>query len=531
MSNTTYSSNALDTYSRLVLSTSHLSHFYYFWTTSWWSSAITVTIVVSALLYVEILLLRLTLLVVITTVTLLFSSLLSYWLLNGSESFSGDKTMHYNFLLLNPINQYHPNMFLFLISFVYVLSGLLLSGGLSHSSRYANSFKTSMVRRTSLKFTLVSCFTAFLGSWWAFQEGSWGGWWNWDLSEYFSLIIVFFYTTVIHNKLCRVNQLSFYSRLTCFLILVIVLHLFVQYNLTNTSHAFGQDFTRGSILNRKQQLILVAIPNSLLTLFCIWRIMPITQNFKLSTRWLSGTYYGNLLGYPIWVYLFTLTLLYATLRAFTKSTSTLMSLGGFSIFFYTFTWRVQVIALTILLILLSWGWGITRGLMYSLYIHSPVTIVLLVLGNSYQTRWKVILHVVLLTTVILTPLYTTLIILVQGLLILPGNHLNFSLEVDYWASSGITLGTNFIELQANFMRLSHLNYVSSPFMESTTGSVSNYSYYLASSYPEQRLCLNGLYSLWFVYELELAAPILAAAVSILVVSLLNYLSGKTRVTI
>lgn len=441
--------------------------------------------------------------------------------------------MHYNFLLLNPINQYHPNMFLFLVSLVYVLAGLLLSGGLSHSLRYTTPLKSSMVRRTSLKFTLIGCFTAFLGSWWAFQEGSWGGWWNWDLSEYFSLIIVFFYTTIIHNKLCRVNQLTFYSRLTSFLVLTVVLHFFVQYNLTNTSHAFGQDFTRGSILNRKQQLILVSIPNLLLIVFCAYRTVLISWSFKLSIRrWLLGNkHYDNLRGYTIWVYLFTFVLLYATVRAFTKSTNVFMSLGGFSVFFYTFTWRVQVIALTILLILLSWGWGITRGLMYFLYIHSPITIVLLVLGNSYQTRWKVILHIILLTTVVLTPLYTMLIILVQGLLILPGNHLNFSLEVDYWTSSGITLGANFIEFQANFMRLSHLNYVSSPFMESTTGSVSNYSYYLASSYPEQRLCLHGLYSLWFVYELELTAPILAAAVSALLLSLLNYLSGKTKITL
>ena len=389
---------------------------------------------------------------------------------------------------------------------------------------------SSLIRRMSLKLTSVSLFTAFLGAWWAFQEGSWGGWWNWDISEYFSLIILFFYTAILHSRRNNSNRVGCHLQLTLFLFTVLLLNIFVQYNLSNTSHSFGEDFTRGSILSRKQQLLCLSFISLLLMSVPIRRANRAWKSFKVVPIWFNNLHSQSLFGYSLWSQLFTLTLLYSTVRAFTKSTSTLMNMGGLSVFLYTFPWRIQVVTLASLLILLSWGWGISRGLLYVLCTHLPISTILLVMGNSHQTRWKIFLHVVLLTAFVLTPFYTPFVVLMQGVVSVPSNHLNFSLEIDYWVSSGLIFGTNFTELQTNFLRVASFTYVSTPFNESTTGETAPYLYYFAASYPEQRLCLHGLYTLWFVYELEVAAPLLAAAVSVTLLGLLHHLLGGIKIT-
>ena len=44
-----------------------------------------------------------------------------------------------------------------------------------------------------------------MGGLWAYQEGSWGGWWDWDISEVFGLFIYLVFSTLqpYPQKHCR----------------------------------------------------------------------------------------------------------------------------------------------------------------------------------------------------------------------------------------------------------------------------------------------------------------------------------------
>jgi hypothetical protein len=88
--------------------------------------------------------------------------------------------------------------------------------------------------------TYVSLLSLFLGSWWAEQEGTWGGWWAWDPSEVFGLAILLSYLIPIH-----LFSLSYYAGiifnfLLCFCLIFI--YYIIQYNFTLTSHNFGNSF-------------------------------------------------------------------------------------------------------------------------------------------------------------------------------------------------------------------------------------------------------------------------------------------------
>jgi cytochrome c biogenesis factor len=71
----------------------------------------------------------------------------------------------------------------------------------------------------SIKFYIILIIiTLFMGSWWALQEGSWGGWWNWDPSEVFGLLFLLAYLYLIHNfnKSIHIIDLYFFSKILFF---------------------------------------------------------------------------------------------------------------------------------------------------------------------------------------------------------------------------------------------------------------------------------------------------------------------------
>jgi len=98
---------------------------------------------------------------------------------------------------------------------------------------FTHFFKTTM-------FYLISCITAlYLGSWWALQEGSWGGWWNWDSSEVFGVIIFFKLITIYHFYYFshRTELTVLYIQSSCFIIFIF--YLFMQLNFGLISHNFS----------------------------------------------------------------------------------------------------------------------------------------------------------------------------------------------------------------------------------------------------------------------------------------------------
>jgi len=105
-----------------------------------------------------------------------------------------------NLLLTNSLNKYHPGLF-----FLSVL-GLFTA----INSQFFNFYQTrtfcfnyaALLLPTSVTyFTLLNIIALVLGSWWAFQEGTWGGWWNWDASEVLGLLVGVFGVLMLHQSL------------------------------------------------------------------------------------------------------------------------------------------------------------------------------------------------------------------------------------------------------------------------------------------------------------------------------------------
>jgi hypothetical protein len=141
----------------------------------------------------------------------------------------------YNNLLNNPLNKYHP-MFFF-SSYIYFISIF----------RYTNIFLTMrnlFFLKNKTLYTQINIYwlvilnSLYLGSWWAIQEGSWGGWWNWDASEVFGLIILTFMLVLVH-KLPTPNQFIYNFNIFIYLIITIFVYLSLQMSYTLTSHNFG----------------------------------------------------------------------------------------------------------------------------------------------------------------------------------------------------------------------------------------------------------------------------------------------------
>jgi hypothetical protein len=143
-------------------------------------------------------------------------------------------TTFFNVLLNNQLNKIHPPIYHSL--FIFFISYLFKNYYLFNKN---NVFKHIEINYFILKMII---FTISLGSWWAFQEGNWGGWWNWDPSEFLSLFIIFSILTLLHKKTILSSFLYIYLRLLFILVINLLNFLILQLNFSITSHNFGNSF-------------------------------------------------------------------------------------------------------------------------------------------------------------------------------------------------------------------------------------------------------------------------------------------------
>lgn len=146
-----------------------------------------------------------------------------------------------NLLLTNVLNKWHPWIFyistlwiwifiLFFLAALFLYSPVFVN---YHVYKYYNLFAVYII------FLLV---TLFLGAWWASQEGTWGGWWNWDPSEFFGLNFLLLYLFGLHFTF----KYSFIFPWVFFFLLgnfFLVFNFFItQLEFAGTLHSFGIKF-------------------------------------------------------------------------------------------------------------------------------------------------------------------------------------------------------------------------------------------------------------------------------------------------
>ena len=114
-----------------------------------------------------------------------------------------------------------------------------------------------------------------LGSWWAYYELGWGGWWFWDPVENASLMPWLVATALIHSLMVTEKRGSFKAWTVLLAIAAFSLSLLgtflVRSGVLTSVHAFASDPSRGVFV----LLFLAVVVGSSLTLFA-WRAPQVT---------------------------------------------------------------------------------------------------------------------------------------------------------------------------------------------------------------------------------------------------------------
>lgn len=167
---------------------------------------------------------------------------IEYYVLNSYLFLFKNTPNFFNNLLYNPLNKYHPILFfssyIFLyntVSYANFFSNHRTLNSLDRIGRYMyiyTSFKNNI-------YWIVILFSLYLGSWWAIQEGSWGGWWNWDASEVFGLLILTILLIILHNNTNYTPYITQLYTLLLSSLYILFIYLILQLSYTLVSHNFG----------------------------------------------------------------------------------------------------------------------------------------------------------------------------------------------------------------------------------------------------------------------------------------------------
>jgi len=146
-----------------------------------------------------------------------------------------------NLLLTNNLNKYHPFIFYFSV-FLLAPSILWLSNLHRSTNLFLGSFSLFLTSGVVIKVVCWNSFALFLGSWWAVQEGTWGGWWNWDASEVLGLLVSLIGVQVFHTRSRWDSVMSLLERSLHLTGAFIFSYFFIQLNFDLVSHNFGSKF-------------------------------------------------------------------------------------------------------------------------------------------------------------------------------------------------------------------------------------------------------------------------------------------------
>jgi cytochrome c-type biogenesis protein CcmF len=183
-----------------------------------------------------------------------------------------------NPLLQDPGLVFHPPMLYmgyvgFSVAFAFAIASLL-SGRLDAAwARWSRPWTTAAWVFLTLGIAL--------GSWWAYYELGWGGWWFWDPVENASFVPWLVGTALLHSLAVTEKRGGFKSWTVLLAITAFSLSLLgtflVRSGVLTSVHAFATDPTRGVFI----LIFLVLVVGSSLTLYA-WRAPKSTLGGKFS---------------------------------------------------------------------------------------------------------------------------------------------------------------------------------------------------------------------------------------------------------
>ncbi|HSW94157.1 MAG TPA: heme lyase CcmF/NrfE family subunit [Gammaproteobacteria bacterium] len=152
-------------------------------------------------------------------------------------------------ILQDPGLIFHPPMLYlgyvgFAIGFAFAISALIEG---KFSAEWARACRPWIV----LPWSFLSC-GIVLGSWWAYRELGWGGWWFWDPVENASLLPWLSATALLHSLVVSEKRQSFKGWTLLLAIITFTLSLLgtflVRSGVLVSVHAFANDPARGLFL-------------------------------------------------------------------------------------------------------------------------------------------------------------------------------------------------------------------------------------------------------------------------------------------
>lgn len=187
----------------------------------------------------------------------------------------------FNPLLQDPGMAVHPPLLFmgyvgFGVPFVLSILSLLKPGKIS---------PTSLKRWALIPWGFLTLGIT-VGSFWAYYELGWGGWWFWDPVENASLLPWLSGTVLLHSSYLAIKSPTFYRfhhfmGLLTFLLCVFGF-LLIRAGILTSVHTFAVDASRGILLS----FIFMSL---LIFTLIVWFKSPILDNKEMRFSWLSKT--------------------------------------------------------------------------------------------------------------------------------------------------------------------------------------------------------------------------------------------------
>ena len=230
-----------DWVSRIDINDSFINSFNFFWTTFLYLPSFFFLILLINVLSINFKSIRSLSMYLVTLYGFYNIEIFDFLILNLSLEINNLNITSVNLLLTNNLNKYHPLIFytsvILLLNLLYQ-NYIIWFTPLLFTKTYISNYTYSNMNSV----TVINLLALFLGSWWALQEGTWGGWWNWDPSEVLGLLFTFTGLLYIHSQITYLTtQLNLY-RLMYIVILIVFSYIFIQLNFDLVSHNFGSKF-------------------------------------------------------------------------------------------------------------------------------------------------------------------------------------------------------------------------------------------------------------------------------------------------
>ncbi|RYU67009.1 heme lyase CcmF/NrfE family subunit [Aliivibrio finisterrensis] len=255
---------------------------------------------------------------------------------------------------LNPMLQdigliFHPPLLYlgyvgFAATFSFALAALMMKEVPSAWVGYARNW-------TLLAWALLTAGIS-LGSWWAYYELGWGGWWFWDPVENASLLPWLTATALLHTLIASHKQQQLLKTSVVLALLTFSLSILgtfvVRSGVLTSVHAFAVDPTRGIIL----LLILFIV---LLVSFSLYALKSKQLNSKSITELMSRDFLFLLLAG-----LFSIATITVLLGTFYPMIFQILGLGNISVgspYFNLLFVPMAIIALLLMAISIFVQWG------------------------------------------------------------------------------------------------------------------------------------------------------------------------------